>query len=567
MTPSAILLLAAALAPGFGFRVDPSDAARYASPGSEAPTGVAVRFRTSERDHTRVDVLVLAGDRLPRWRWVDAGFVAAGAVTLRAPDGARALLVLTDAGDQDYRLDGPFRWPGLPVDRRIASRPARTVGGRSPFAASPSELRLAGTDPGLDPLCESDGAGSWQCSGVPRGFFGRAVACRDGAIVAAAEVRPASPAHAALRPVSFAALLRFELAEPGPGLPALSVRILRPAPTDFVRRRDPLGSASYLEDGLVWIETASESSSAWIEARAAGYPTKRLSIGRDESHCTDPIPVLLSRGSTLRGAVTDRQGSPVPGALVLVRSGGPDEEKIRGEAETDPNGEFEIPALEPGDNRVRACHGEHGCVEEPAFSGAPVRLRLPGLGAFIGRVLSSGGVPQAGAAIRILPTTASWASADDRLKRLPLESRSGPDGRFRISAAENGEYLVEARTETSGVARVAVRRSNLSPPVTDLGDVRLPELIEFTATVSECGGGSLVLSGPLGGETSLPAVFRFRLDAAGSGPVRLTEGGAWAAWASCAGGVDWLEPALLPDATTLAGLEVRFDRASGRPAP
>jgi hypothetical protein len=322
---------------------------------------------------------------------------------------------------------------------------------------------------------------------------------------------------------------------------------------------------SDLGDGLVWIETGSESPEALVEVGAAGHARKRFAFLPEEVRCADPIAVLLARAATLRGSVIDPEGSPVAAALVLVRSGASTEGRaVLGDGETDPNGEFQISGVEPGNHRVRACHGEHGCTEEPAHPGSPVVLRLPGKGAFTGRVLSSGGVPQAGSVVRILPTAQTWTSADDRLKRLPLESESGPDGRFRISAPENGDYLVEARSESSGVARVSVRRSNLSPAVTDLGDVRLPEPIEFTARVSGCGSGWLLLSGPLGGETSLPALARFRLDAEGSGSVRLPEGGAWTAWASCSGRVEWIEPALLPDAAGLAGLEVRFERAGER---
>jgi hypothetical protein len=560
---SAVVLLAAALAPAFRSRLDAADAARYASPGSAPPTGVAVSFRTVARDRTRFDVLVLAGDRLPRWKWTDAGLVTTGRVTLRAPAGATALLVATDAaGRRDHRLDGPFSWPAEPAERLAGERAARAVGGRSPLAAPPSELHLPGIDPRVDPLCESDDAGEWQCAGVPRDFSGSVVSCRGSVVTGAAAVRPGVAAEAPLRPLSFGALLRIDLAEPELPAPAVLVRVLRTAaPGDLVRRADPSWTVSYLGGGLAWIDTASPSPQAVIEAGAPGYSTKRFPIGSEEGRCTDPIPVVLSRAVTLRGSVTDRDGSPLPEALVLARSRDRAEDAgVLGEAETDANGEFEMPGLEPGNYRVRACHGEHGCVEEPANTDVPMVLRLAGGSAFVGRVLSSGGVPLAGAAVRILPSAENWATADDRLKRLPLESRSGADGRFRISAPDNGDFLVEARTESSGVARTAVRRSNLSPPVTDLGDILLQEPIDFTARVAGCDAGWLLLSGPLGGETTLPALVRYRLDAGGSGSVRLLERGAWAAWASCAGGVDSIEPAILPDAGALAGLEVRFER-------
>lgn len=69
------------------------------------------------------------------------------------------------------------------------------------------------------------------------------------------------------------------------------------------------------------------------------------------------------------------------------------------------------------------------------------------------------------------------------------------------------------------------------------------------------------MSGPLGGETPLPSVVRAPLDAAGAASLRLPEGGAWAAWASCGGSNVALDPGLLPDVAILAGIELRFEPA------
>jgi hypothetical protein len=66
------------------------------------------------------------------------------------------------------------------------------------------------------------------------------------------------------------------------------------------------------------------------------------------------------------------------------------------------------------------------------------------------------------------------------------------------------------------------------------------------------------MSGPLGGETSLPGVVATPLDTAGAAGVRLSEGGSWAAWANCGGKNVTLEPGLIPDVALFAGMEVRF---------
>lgn len=567
-----LFLVAATLAPGFRVRVDAADAARRAEPGRYPARGIPHSFRASHSERTRVDLLVLAGDRLPRWRWMDAGLVSGGRLTLHAPAGSTALLVLADDGVPGYRLDGPFVWPGESGERDVVARRARAVSGSSALVGTLSSTVLAGMPSGVDPLCEADGSGDWQCAGLPRDFKGHVATCRGGVITGAAEVGPGSPSDVSIRPVSFAALLRVDRPEPDAAPTPFSVRVLRPrAAGDFVGRSDPRWTVTHVGGSLVWIETGEAPPHGAVEVSASGYAARRFPIESAETRCVDPVPVPLTRAAALTGSVTDPGGAPVGSALVLVRSTATDEKgAVLGDAETDANGDFEIPGLEPVAHRVRACHGEHGCAEVPAVPGAPIVLRLPGRGAFIGRVLSGGGVPEADAVVRILPTAQSWATAEDRLERLPLESRTGSDGRFRITAAGNGDYLVEVHGESSGVWRRPVRRSDLSPATTDLGDVRLPDAIEFTARLAGCGSGVLHLSGPLGGETSLPSVARFRLDDAGLASVLLPEGGAWTAWASCGGATAWIEPDILPDAAGLAGREVTFERApagagSGKP--
>jgi hypothetical protein len=54
-------------------------------------------------------------------------------------------------------------------------------------------------------------------------------------------------------------------------------------------------------------------------------------------------------------------------------------------------------------------------------------------------------------------------------------------------------------------------------------------------------------------------MLRVRLDSEGAAVVRVPEGGAWTAWATCAGSNVALDPALLPDAASLSGIEIRFE--------
>jgi hypothetical protein len=379
--------------------------------------------------------------------------------------------------------------------------------------------------------------------------------------VSAAEVRPGADDATSLRRISLAAAFRVEGPESEPV--TAGARVVRPRTAGgVVFVPEPSSPVAELGGGILWVEAPTEASDRMVEVRAPGYATRRVAVEELPSLCGGPGRVDLQRALDLRGTVSGPDGEPVPSATVLVRSEEPAKDPtIFGDATTTDEGGFAFHDLESRVYRVRACHGELGCREERASPGEPVQIVLGEAGAFTGRVVSSAGVPEAAATVRIVPTADAWAASPDRVRKLPLQTMSGSDGRFRIAAPEAGDFLVEVRGTAGGVARTPVRRTNFSPNVTDLGDLRLVEPIEFTARVPGCGGGWLIFSGPLGGETPLPDVSRFRLDSTGVASVRLGEPGAWMAWGTCSGENERVEPSFLPDVTALAGGEVAFERA------
>ena len=563
---AAILLLAAVSAStaaeiGFRFR---------GTPGGPPGEGVAVELTIGD-EAVRADVLVDDGASGSRWKWLDGGPVDRGRVTLRAPAESRALLVVRRLRGARYELEGPFRWPGSPASRTVRPVPRRTLRGTSSLPSGVA-LHLVGTAFG-DALCETDLPGGWQCAAVPLDFTGRLVACDGTNALAAAEVPHGSPDEIVMRALLTSALIRVATPEPAGDPAPVSVRLLRPAsPGGIVLARDPTSEISELDGSLFWLESRADPAGLAVEISSRGFATARFDFSRFRTPCEAPESVDLVRATPLTGTVSDRSAGPVAGAIVIVRSADPDREPgVLADTLTDESGGFEVPDLAPRPHRLRACHAESGCGEAVSIPGEPARIALDGGAIVTGRVLTGAGVPEPSAHVRIVPSLEASARPGDRLARMPLETTSGNDGRFRIAFPDTGEFLLEVRSESSGIARISVRRSSLSPPITEVGDVRLPEPLDLAVRVALCGAGVMSMSGPLGGETSMPTLLRFPLDAEGAAAVRLPEGGAWTAWATCGGRNVILAPAVLPDVGLLAGMEVRFepvgalgDQSSGR---
>lgn len=509
---------------------------------------------------TRMELFERSGGPPARWIRADGAETRDnGTVTLRGEPGRSALLILRKSA-RNYRLDGPFNWPESPGKRTFRGGERRTLRGSHPKAAA-LDFRLVGRGEPSDLLCESDGALRWQCLGIPADFAGRIVACSGGTLAGTAAVRPDAGDATPLAKSSFTAAIRVVGADSE--LRRAGARIVRPLSTrGDLFASEPGFRVEDLGDGILWLEGDRDAAGGMVELAAPGHATRRVGVAELPAVCAGTAPVELFRALDVRGTVSGMDDAPVASATVLARSEEPAKDPtIFGEATTNDEGAFVLPDLEPRVYRLLACHGELGCREERASPGEAVRIVLGGDGAFAGRAVSRAGVPEVEAAIRIVPTADAWNASADRLRKLPLQTTSGRDGRFRIAAPEPGDYLVEVRGASGGIARTSVRRTNLSPPVTDLGDLRLSEPIGFTARVPGCAAGWLTFSGPLGGETSLPAVLRFRLDPNGVTAVELGEPGTWTAWATCSGENERVEPAILPDVSVLDGCEIGFERA------
>ncbi len=562
----------------FAFRLDPADAERYRNPGiarGNVGTSIELRLEGAASD-ARIDVFEAAGSALPRWRWRVAQTARGNRAVVAGNRGVETLIVVRSPSRKDYQIDGPFRWPEEPGRRSISGARFRTVAGTDPILKAGGAIALIGQPSVRDPLCENDRASRWQCVSVPGSFKGVAAACgiRDGA--AFVEVSPETGTEVVFRHPAWASAVRLapeEAVTEGPT--RVEMKLVKPGPAGGQILVKEAGF-EFLDLGgnLFWILGVSPVVDQTFQVRTGAHVARlSLSTVLAAGTCGEPGTVALEVEQRIFGTVYDKEGkaAPLPFVFVLEETGPTgiqDAVRTRVVSGVDGDGEgrYGFSELSSKAYIVRACQGSLGCSEKRVVPGSePVDFHLQPRGAFKGRVVSTSGVPEAGATVRIVPTLSQYEGAKDRFRYLPLETRADSEGRFQITAPEIGRFLLEARTHDAGTARREVQVSELSEE-TDLGDIRLPPLCEFSADVAGCGSGTLELIGPVGDGASVPTTLRFSIEPSGRVILGLPEGGMWLLSATCAGVRRTLDPSILYRAEELVGLHVRFKVVESGPA-
>jgi hypothetical protein len=565
----------------FVFAVDDRPAVRT-DPVPDAPPGkTEVRFRVSDSaDLVRLDLFEYRGPSAPRWTWSASAESRNNSISISSRRGARVLVVGRIEGQSDYLVEGPFVWPAQPTERSLPGhRRFRTLTGQDALIVEGSRFRFLGADAPSDALCETLEKGRWQCVAVPTTVNGILQICFPDGSTGFADVSQGHSSTVSVKHAAWSAVV--ELAGPDGKIsetPAVEVTILKRGPGGGqflvpekglqVRPGPPgilfLAGGEPAADQLVQFLLPSRS--------AARIPLTELMNGA----CGEAIAVNLEKAGTVFGTVSGEDRQPLAGAIVVLLQGEPEQgerkpdgslSRVLAESQTDGNGRFEFRDALPGHYRLRGCHAMVGCGEREALVGSePSDLVLVPRAVFRGRVIAGNGIPEARATVRIIPTSEHYAATSDRLTALPMETQAGPDGRFQIAAPSDGRYVIEARSSRTGIARRSVELTRFSPATADIGDLRVGSLGEFVARLSECAGGTLALTGPMGGETSLPALLRFPIAADGRANVELPEGGSWIVVAECSGERRPVDPILLRNVEELFGQEVvlRLGPASNR---
>jgi RNA polymerase sigma factor (sigma-70 family) len=195
-----------------------------------------------------------------------------------------------------------------------------------------------------------------------------------------------------------------------------------------------------------------------LGARAEGHRASNLRFlhGKAGNHAEVEL-VLGGEGGTVRGAVVDPTGKPVPGAVVIVGAGevagigGRDNlPPFGGLTRTDERGEFSVVGLAVGKQPIRVRGGHlapwRGEVEVQAGLTVTQRIEL-GPGAVLrGHVVEGTGKPVARAEIEV----GDWGDIDH------FHGVSDAEGAFELRGLPVGEVVVRAEHEDHGKARVTV---------------------------------------------------------------------------------------------------------------
>jgi hypothetical protein len=538
----------------------------------ETPAGqTEVLFRVPESAGiARLDLFEDRAPAIPRWAWLSSAESRDRSLSLSGRPGARVLVVARSEGQPDYLLEGPFGWPAQPQDRRIpGDKRFRTLTGQDALAVEASRFRLFAAEGPSDALCETLEKGRWQCVGVPTTGNGILQLCSPDGSTGFADVSSGHSSKVSINHVAWSAVA--ELAGPDGKItetPSVEVAILRRSPggagflvpekTLQVRQGPP---------GLLFLAGSEPVADQLVQFRLLSRYAARIALTElMNGGCGEALGVSLEKAGSVFGTVSGEDHQPLAGALVALLETDPDRSerksdrpvsRVLADSQTDVNGRFEFPDAPPGRYRLRGCHAAIGCAERTAVVGSePSDLVLVPRAVFRGRVIGGNGIPEAMAMVRIIATLEHYTTTSDRLAALPMEIAAGPDGRFQIAAPSDGRYVIEARSSKAGIARRSVELTPFSPATTDLGDLRIGTPGEFVARVAECPGGALALSGPMGGETGLPAQLRFPIGADGRADIELPEGGSWLVAAECAGVRRYVDPIFLRSVEELFGQEI-----------
>ncbi|HEX3067088.1 MAG TPA: carboxypeptidase regulatory-like domain-containing protein [Thermoanaerobaculia bacterium] len=303
----------------------------------------------------------------------------------------------------------------------------------------------------------------------------------------------------------------------------------------MVMMMPPMQKQFTSDDGSFVLEGIKPGSTQ-VVVNAPGYTTARVANIEVEDGKTAPdVEVDVETGAKLTGRVTGPDGSPVAGVSVREdQQGGGGGRVMRFDATdtsgtTDPNGDYTIDTLEPGEKTFTFSRGGFIAQQKTVSVAAAKETRLDvqlssGLRA-TGFVVTDGGAPIPDTMVR-----AASASEMDGGRSATTDSNGAfaiealAPGHYTFTATKNGfapATLRDVDIASSGPVRVILKSGGvISGHVNGLTP---QELEQTTVTASVSGGGG---GGPFGGgggvQAPVDSAGNFRMDGAPSGTIRIS---------------------------------------------
>jgi len=277
------------------------------------------------------------------------------------------------------------------------------------------------------------------------------------------------------------------------------------------------------DDGTFTLDNV-PSGPTQLVVSAPGYTTAKVpGINVEDGKTVENVEVSLDTGVRLTGHVTAPAGTPISGAFIREAGANIGPARIMTGAEasatTDPNGEYTMESLEPGEKTFTFAHqGYLGVDKTVTLSGRDARLdvQLSSGMTVSGSVVTDSGAPVADASVNA-------TSASNSMFGNP-SARTDANGNFQMTGLAPGHYTFFARKEglSSGTLRdfdvatgapvriVIASGGTIAGHVTGLTEAELQNTV-VTATSANGGGAS----------AEVDVSGAYRIDGAPTGTVHL----------------------------------------------
>jgi hypothetical protein len=349
---------------------------------------------------------------------------------------------------------------GAPLAGRVVDSRGLPVAGAEVFALGPDEARVPRLRylAGVEPAATTSADGAFLVADRRPGERLDVAARRTGYIegrAAGVVVPNVEPVVVALREASdIRGRVVDERGEPVGGAQVFCTIERDVGGYGFSATSGPVSTA---DDGRFEIGDV-EPGTVRLRARTAGHlPLERggfeVPAGRD----LEGVELVLRAAAVVEGVVTAADGRPVIGASVGIVVGDDERDRWAVSAETDGDGRYRLPGIEPGRSTLAATHEEHErAVGELEVAAGTNRLDLRmGAGHEVSGSVTAGGVPLAGATVWLAPPGGrfTWprrSATTDAAGTFRIEGV--PDGGYDLIAEHRGHGPAEQPVTVAGAA-------------------------------------------------------------------------------------------------------------------